>query len=102
MAEYGGAYLWVTGGAISGEQLGLSADLIRRLEQWNDEWEIAAPRDPSTLRGEELAQSRAEGRAWFVRGRDLAFEIQHELTTLGKNTDVYYVDDDDPRPMSSR
>jgi hypothetical protein len=102
-AEYGGQWLWAKGGGIDPRELGISEDLIRRFDEWNDEWEASAPwDDPKSLADAEVVKEREDGQRWQRTGIALAFELQREFTALGKDIDVFYVDDDDPRPMSAR
>jgi len=90
MADYG-QFLWSDDGTPSPEALGLSPDLAVRLRAWHAEWEDAMYGDPAVL-----------GSGWLLRGHELAAEIDQQLNALGADMDVYYDEDDDPRPMGER
>jgi hypothetical protein len=76
MPEYGAPPLWTDLGPVPPEQLGLSAELSRSVQDWADEWEHGGGEESSD---EEFA----------ARGQRLAARIQEEL---GPSVIVVYED----------
>jgi hypothetical protein len=101
MAEHTDAFLWNRtpdrnpddAYVVDPAPLGMSPELIARLEAWNVEWSRRAL-------GLETSEDSAE--AWDRTGLRLAYELQAELDALGHDIDVRYAHDDDPRPLRER
>ena len=76
MAEYGvGLPLWDRtpgGGPLDQDDLGLSAELVTRLMEWNAVWVDHRPEEPRTW-------SSAQEYEWHQTGYRLAWQLQSEL-----------------------
>ena len=72
--------------------LGISPELVARLEAWNVEW---------SRRALGLGTS-GDSKTWERTGLRLAYELQAEFDALGHDIDVRYAHDDDPRPLRER
>ena len=100
MAEHADAYLWNRSPdqhldddyVVDPAVLGLSHQLIARLDEWNVEWSCRV-----------LGFGNNSGAAdWERNGLRLAYRLQAELDALGLDIDVRYGHDDDPRPLRER
>lgn len=78
-------------GPVVLHDLGVSAQLVQRLQAWNERYNAIA------LTGFEFAGVDEEQR-WRQDGRALAYELQNELPDI----EISYFEDADPRPLRDR
>ncbi|BBH71706.1 hypothetical protein ACTI_83910 [Actinoplanes sp. OR16] len=78
-------------GQVDLASLGVSEDLIARLNAWNDEFISTA------LTDFEFSSPDAEER-WRRTGLELAYELQNQLPDV----EISYFDDEDDRPLRQR
>jgi hypothetical protein len=78
-------------GPVVLKDLGVSAQLVRRLQAWNEHFNSIALTDFEFV-GED------EERSWRQEGLTLAYELQNELPDI----EISYADDTDPRPVRDR
>lgn len=104
----GRGYLWpwpaedVEWDSLDAGDLGLSTDLVRRLDDWYERWDALTMADEGPVPPAEDDRRRAAWAAWQQEGLDLAYDVQHELVTAELGIDVHYRTDDDPRPVFER
>jgi hypothetical protein len=101
MAEHGGGPLWNRSPrdqrgpddyVVDPGALGVSAELIAAMTEWNDGYGSLSGLDPEV-------EDEAAAAAWLHRGLTLAYRLQQEL---GDDIEVRYHDDVDERPVLGR
>jgi hypothetical protein len=78
-------------GPVVLQDLGGSAQLVRRLQAWNEHFNGIALTDFEF-------PSQTEERSWQREGLRLAYELQNELPDI----EISYANDTDPRPVRDR
>ena len=87
---------------VDAGDLGLSTDLVRRLDDWYERWDALRMADEGPVTPAEADRRRAAQAASQQEGLDLAYDLQHALVAADVDIEVHYRTDDDPRPVFER